>query len=73
VLHEDVEVLINEMPKVLKEISYQGEVLCHLEVLGLIKPCHFVWINKATSGLFQELLLEHLIEFNCLYKLHMEA
>jgi hypothetical protein len=53
------------MPKVHEELPCQGEVLCHFEVLGLIKPCHCIWINEATSGmLLQELLpkIECLVE-----------
>jgi hypothetical protein len=47
----DFEVLINKMPKVLKELPCQGEVLFHLKVLCLIKPCQCVQINEGTSGM----------------------
>jgi hypothetical protein len=39
------------MPKVLKELPCQGEILCHFEVLCLIKPCHCVWIYEGMSGM----------------------
>ena len=49
VLHKDFEVLVCKMPQVLKELLCQREVLCHLEVLHLIKLSLFIWINEATS------------------------
>jgi hypothetical protein len=50
-LHKDFEVLISKMPKVLKELWCQGEVLCHLEVLCLIEPCYSVRNNEGTNGM----------------------
>jgi hypothetical protein len=44
---------------VLKELPCQGEVLCHIKVLCLIKPCHSVQINEDTRGmLFQKFFLQ---------------
>jgi hypothetical protein len=45
------------MPKGLKELHCRGEVLCHLEVLCLIKPCHCVQIYEGTSGMPLQKLL----------------
>jgi hypothetical protein len=38
------------MSKVLEELASECEVLCDLEILGLIKPRISVRIDESTSG-----------------------
>ena len=60
ILDEYLEIFINEMAQVLKELVSQDEVLRHLKVLCLVEPSQHVWVDEATYRMsFQEFLLQH--------------